>query len=133
MPEVAKTHGFTARNGPSPSWSGIFREIKSGDYLVGREDAPGFHTGPRAAAATAPTFATPNRPQPAANDLDILQSELAKFDLRSENADIAQRGGRNHKAADGITKTADGELDPIHFNIPCNTNAIKSLQTALTT
>ena len=42
MPEVAKTHGFTARNGPSPSWSGIFREIKSGDYLVRREARPAF-------------------------------------------------------------------------------------------
>ena len=93
----------------------FFKKLNRRVILLGRKTRPACTPGPRAAAATAPTFATHNRPQPAANDLDILQSELAKFDLRSENADITHRSRRNHKPADGITKTAEGGIRPDPF------------------
>jgi hypothetical protein len=69
------------------------------------------------AAAPPLDFAAHKRPQPASNDLDVLQSDLAKFDLRFESADITQLGGRNDKATDGITKMAESGLDTIHFSI----------------
>jgi hypothetical protein len=70
------------------------------------------------AAPPSLAFTAHKRPQAAANNLDILQGELAKFDLSLEGADIVQRGGRNNKAADGITKTAKGKPNIIHFSIP---------------
>jgi hypothetical protein len=63
-------------------------------------------------------FTAHKRPQAATNDLDILQGELAKFDLSLEGADIVQRSRWNNKAADGITKAPKGKLNIIHFSIP---------------
>jgi hypothetical protein len=106
---------LTARNGPFLRHEvAFFTKSNRRIILLGGKARPACTPGLRTAAATVPSFPTHNRPQPAANGLDILQSELAKFDLRSENAHFT-RSRWNHKAADGITKTAEGGLDSIHF------------------
>jgi hypothetical protein len=72
-------------------------------------------------------LAAHERPQAAANDLDILQSELAKFDLSLDRADVVQRGGRDDKATDGIMKTAKRKFNIIHFSAPQNRTLIVML------
>jgi hypothetical protein len=69
-------------------------------------------------------LAAHERTQAAANDLDILQSELAKFDLGFERADVVQRGGRDDKATNGIMKTAKRKFNIIHFSHPHKSNQI---------
>jgi hypothetical protein len=84
--------------------------------------APGLQAAPPPL-----TLGAHERPKPAANDLDILQSELAKFDLGLESVDITQRSGRDDKAPDGITKTVKREINIIHFSHSpqANTNTIQ--------
>ncbi|MGX9431720.1 MULTISPECIES: hypothetical protein [Bradyrhizobium] len=62
------------------------------------------------------------RPQPAANYLDIPQGETSKLDLGLQGANIPQGGGRDDKATDGLMKMAEGKLNTVHFSNPYNTN-----------
>ncbi|RZN33418.1 hypothetical protein [Bradyrhizobium sp. Leo121] len=62
------------------------------------------------------------RPQPAANYLDIPQGETSKLDLGLQGANIPQGSGRDDKATDGLMKMAEGKLNTVHFSNPYNTN-----------